>query len=178
MTPLYTTTMPSFADLKLYTSGILSGLSEEAAKSARLRKNLNIHPVLSDPIQRLFNAMEPGTYARPHRHVRESGWELMVAVRGAFSVLRLDEQGRVLSRADLRAGEGDCAVEIPAGAWHTVVSLAPGTVMFEVKPGPYSPISDKDFAAWAPEEGSAAAATLVRAFESARPGNLLMNHRG
>ena len=31
--------------------------------------------------------------------------------------------------------------------------LEPDTVVFEVKPGPYQPTSDKDFAPWAPAEG-------------------------
>ena len=125
-------------DLKLYTAATLDALSAEAAHLSRRRKNLNVHPVLADPIQRLFNALEPGTYARPHRHARDGVWELMVVVRGAFAVLRFDDEGRVLARADLRAGDGDCAVEIPAHAWHSVVSLVPGTIMFEIKPGPYS----------------------------------------
>jgi cupin fold WbuC family metalloprotein len=163
--------MPSLVDMKLFTAGMLAGLSEEAARSARLRKNLNVHPVLEDPVQRLFNAMEPGTYARPHRHSRPDGWELMLVVRGAFSVLHFDDHGRVAERVDLRTDGGDYAVEIPAGVWHTVVSRLPGTVMFEVKPGPYSPITDKDFAAWAPEEGSADATALVWRLESAQPGD-------
>lgn len=163
--------MSPLADLKLFTAGMLAGLSEEAARSSRLRKNLNVHPVLDDPVQRLFNAMEPGTYARPHRHFRPDGWELMVVVRGAFSVLHLDDHGRVAERIDLRADGGDCAVEIPAGVWHTVVSRASGTVMFEVKPGPYSPVTDKDFAGWAPAEGSAEAPAMLCRLESAQPGD-------
>ena len=157
-------------DLKLYGVATLNALSAEAARSPRRRKNLTVPPVLADPVQRLFNAMEPGTYARPHRHARDNGWELMVVVRGTFAVLRFDEAGCVLARVDLRAGDGDCAVEIPAHAWHCVVSLAPGTIMFEVKPGPYSPLEDKDFAAWAPPEGDARAPDWVRWFETAKPG--------
>ncbi|MBL8259036.1 MAG: WbuC family cupin fold metalloprotein [Candidatus Competibacteraceae bacterium] len=157
-------------DLKLYSAATLGALSAQAAHSARLRKNLNVHPALEDPIQRLFNALEPGTYARPHRHARDGGWELMVVVRGAFAVLFFDGEGRVLSRVELRADGGDCAVEIPARAWHCVASLAPGTVMFEVKPGPYSPLEDKDFASWAPPEGDARAPDWARRFETARPG--------
>lgn len=158
-------------DLKLYDAATLNALSVEAARSPRLRKNLNVHPVLEDPIQRLFNAMEPGTYIRPHRHARDSVWELMVVVRGAFSVLRFDEDGRVLARVDLNASDGDCAVEIPAHAWHSVVSRAPGTVMFEIKPGPYWPIENQDFAAWAPPEDDPHALDWVRWFERARPGD-------
>ena len=55
-------------ELKLYGADTLRGLSAEAARSPRRRKNLNVHPVLEDPVQRLFNALEPGTYACSHRH--------------------------------------------------------------------------------------------------------------
>ena len=95
----------------------------------------------------------------------------MVVVRGAFSVLHFDDAGRVLARADLHAGDGDCAVEIPAHAWHSVVSLAPHTILFEIKPGPYSLIEERDFAAWAPPEGDPLAPGWVRWFETAKSGD-------
>ena len=158
-------------DLKLYTAATLDALSAEAARLPRRRKNLNVHSVLEDPVQRLFNALEPGTYARPHRHARDNGWELMIVIRGAFSVLHFDDMGHIFARADLRADDGDRAVEIPAYAWHSVVSLAPGTLMFEIKTGPYSPIEDKDFAVWAPPEGDPRASNWVRWFETAKPGD-------
>ena len=52
---------------------------------------------------------------------------------------------RAQSRADIRAG-----------VWHTLVAMETGTVIFEVKPGPYSPLTDKDFARGAPDEDSTA----------------------
>lgn len=159
------------AELKIVSDKQLHRLSGEAAASPRLRKNLNLHPVLEDPVQRLFNAMEPGTYVRPHRHARPEGWELMLAVRGAFSILVFDDHGKVLERVDLSGAGGPTAVEIPAGTWHAVVVLAPETVMFEVKPGPYSPPEDKDFARWAPLEGEAAAEDFVTWYERAQPGD-------
>jgi len=148
----------------------LSNLSHAAASLPRRRKNLNLHPVLEDPVQRLFNAMAPGTYVRPHRHDRPNGWEIMLAVRGAFSILIFDDAGAVLERIDLGAAHGATAVEIPARAWHTVVVMDPDTVMFEVKPGPYSPLGDKDFAAWAPLEGEAGTERFVAWYEAAVPG--------
>lgn len=156
--------------LTVISSQRIGQLSDTAAASPRRRQNLNLHPVLEDPIQRLFNAMEPGTYVRPHRHARELGWELMMAARGAFSILTFDDEGTVLERVDLGAGQA-AAAEIPANTWHAVVVMAPGTVMFEVKPGPYCAVSDKDFAAWAPVEGAADAARYVAWYEHARPGD-------
>lgn len=52
-------------------------------------------------------------------------------------------------------------VELPPGVWHSLVSLAPDTVLFEVKPGPYRPTGENDFAAWAPLEGATASAAFV-----------------
>ena len=156
---------------KLITTAQLRELSQEASRQPRLRKNLNLHPILDDPIQRMFNAMEPGTYVRPHRHARDNGWELMLLVKGAFSILIFDPAGRVVDRVDLNADRGSAAVEIPAHTWHSVVSLAPQTVMFEVKPGPYSPVEDKDFAQWAPPESSPDTTLFVQWFVNAKPGD-------
>lgn len=156
---------------KLYDAATLDALSATAASVPRRRKNLNVHPLLADPVQRLFNALEPGTYARPHRHVREEGWELMLVVRGALSILLFDDSGQVLRRIDLRAGVGDYAVEISAFVWHSVVSLVPGSILFEVKVGPYLFVEDKDFAAWAPSEDEASAGSWVQWFEIAQVGD-------
>lgn len=156
--------------IRIIANAELSALSDGARSSVRHRKNLNVHPVLEDPVQRLFNAMEPGTYVRPHRHPRSDGWELMLAVRGAFSVLIFDEFGTVQARVDVVAGaDAAAAVEIPPNAWHAVVATAPGTVMFEVKPGPYLALDDKDFANWAPVEGEPAAIEFARWYETAHP---------
>lgn len=148
----------------------LSQLSGEAAGRPRRRLNLNLHPRLDDPIQRLFNAMEPGTYVRPHRHARDHGWELMLRLRGAFSILLFDDLGTVVERVDLGTGAGVAAVEIPPYAWHALVVLEPGTLMFEVKPGPYSAVEDKDFASWAPAEGAATTGLFVAWYAQAQPG--------
>ena len=36
------------------------------------------------------------------------------------------------------------AISIPIGQWHTVEVLEPGTVIMEVKDGPYVPIGEED----------------------------------
>lgn len=148
----------------------LRQLSDEAATWPRRRLNLNLHPRLDDSIQRLYNAMEPGTYVRPHRHARDQGWELMLRIRGAFAILLFDDLGTVVERVELNAGAGAAAVEIPAYAWHALVVLEPGTLMFEVKPGPYSVVDDKDFAAWAPAEDAATTGDFVAWYAQAQPG--------
>lgn len=153
------------------THEVLTQLSEQASLDPRLRKNLNVHRELVDPVQRMFNAMEPGTYVRTHRHSRDNGWELMICLRGSFSILIFDDAGRVLERVDLHADTGVNTAEIPAYSWHTVVSHETGTVMFEVKPGPYSPIKDKDFASWAPVENRPESLDAISWFKAAKIGD-------
>ncbi len=157
---------------RVITHQDLQDLSHTAQGLARLRKNLNVHATLDAKVQRLFNAMEPGTYIRPHRHARPNGWELMLAVRGRFAILLFDDQAKVIERFELSPESGPFSVEIPAQTWHTVVSLETGTVMFEIKEGPYTPVEDKDFAGWAPEETETEALSFINWFATAQPGEI------
>ncbi|TAM47008.1 MAG: cupin fold metalloprotein, WbuC family [Gammaproteobacteria bacterium] len=147
----------------------LRALAAEAAASPRRRKNLNLHETLDDPIQRLCNAFEPGTYLRPHRHTAGGVWELFALLTGRAAMLTFDDAGRVTGRTELGA-EANYVVEIAPATWHSLVSLAPGTVLFEVKRGPYRPTGEHDFASWAPKEGDARAGAFVTWMESAMPG--------
>ncbi|SFN24675.1 cupin fold metalloprotein, WbuC family [Formivibrio citricus] len=152
--------------MKQITYPLLDNLSAAAKQSPRLRANLNLHPELDDPIQRLAIAMEPGTWVRPHRHPHT--WELLYPLNGRFVVLHFDESGVVIDRTVL--GE-DCAVlENPAGAWHAVLSLDEGGVIFEVKHGPYMPIAPQDYAPWSPAEGDAAIADWLAWYQRAQIG--------
>jgi cupin fold WbuC family metalloprotein len=120
-----------------------------ARSSPRRRLNLNLHPELSDPIQRFLNAGEPGSYVRPHRHLGER-WELFAVLRGQIDVLLFSDDGTVTQRMALRDGGG--VIEIPGATWHSFIFALPGSVAMEIKPGPYDAPSDKEFAAWAPRE--------------------------
>lgn len=153
--------------MKQITPQDLKTLAQTAQQSPRQRANLNLHTELSDPIQRLAIAMEPGTYVRPHRHPHT--WELLYPLAGRFLVLHFDASGTVIARTVL--GE-DCAVlENPAGAWHAVLSLDVGGVIFEVKHGPYTPIATQDYATWSPAEGDADAAALLAWYAQAKVGD-------
>lgn len=149
----------------------LRALSAEAAAAPRLRKNYNLHASATDPIQRMLNAFEPGTYVRPHRH--RDKWELFVILSGRAAVLAFDDDGRMRERVELNVIDGNRVVEIPPDTWHSFVSLAPQTVMFEVKAGPYAPTAVEDFCAWAPLEGTAAAPMCEHWFRTAQCGDIL-----
>ena len=55
-----------------------------------------------------------------------------------------DESGVVTESIELRPNGPVVAVNIPIGQWHTVRVLESGTVIMEVKDGPYEPIGPKD----------------------------------
>lgn len=144
----------------------LRDLAQAAAASPRLRMNQNLHNDLTDPIQRLAIAMEPGTYIRPHRH--ENTWELLTALKGRFVVLTFDDAGVVTHRAVL--GDSESVIETPKQGWHAVLSLDEGGIIFEVKHGPYAPFEDKDFAPWSPKAEDPKAVELMQWYRSAQPG--------
>lgn len=133
---------------------LASIVSAEATSSPRLRKNYNFHTDYSDPVNRMLNAMEPGTYVRPHKHESPDKCEVFIVLTGRALVVQFDPSGSIVEHITLDKETGMFGVEIPPRTWHTIISLAPGTVVYEVKPGPYAPIDDKNFAPWAPAEGS------------------------
>lgn len=145
----------------------LNELAEAAQASPRRRANLNLHETLPDPIQRLAIAMEPDTVIRPHRH--RHTWEMLFALRGRFIVLHFDDSGVVTDRVVL--GKEAVIAETAAGQWHSVLSLDKGGVIFEVKQGPYTPISDADFAPWCSGNDELLQATLLPWYGLAKLGN-------
>lgn len=156
--------------LKRVDSLALRDLIAQATASPRRRKNFNLHESLDDAVQRFLNDFEPGTYVRPHRH--QDKWELFVLVQGAAAVLTFDDGGRVLERVEVSADDAR-VVEIPEATWHTLVSLASGTVLFEVKRGPYDPAHPAEYAPWAPAEGDPEAEAFERRLCAAHPGGSL-----
>jgi cupin fold WbuC family metalloprotein len=143
---------------------LFDAVAGEARRSARQRRHHNLHAE-PDAVQRLLNVLQPGTYVRPHRHLRDdprAGFECFVVLQGSVGLLLLDDQGRVRQRERLDAGGPLHGVELAAGCFHTLVALSPDAVLFEIKQGPYVAAADKDFLPQFPTEGTAEAARLER----------------
>ncbi|MDO9614719.1 MAG: WbuC family cupin fold metalloprotein [Bacteroidota bacterium] len=139
--------------MKIVSQKLLSELTQKAKISPRKRLNLNFHEDLADPINRMLNAFEPGTYIQPHKHENPDKREVFIVLRGSLVVVIFDDSGIPVDFILLDPERGNYAVEVPPGVWHSVFSLETGTVVYEVKDGPYVHISDKNFASWAPKEG-------------------------
>ncbi len=141
--------------LKIVSPRLLDELSKKAANSPRKRLNHNFHDDLADPINRMLNALEPGTYLQPHKHENPDKREVFIVLRGSLVVIFFDDSGKPTEFILLDPIKGNHVVEIPVGAWHTLIALETGSVVYEVKDGPYLPMNDKNFASWAPKEGDA-----------------------
>ena len=131
----------------------ISIVSQKAKESPRKRINFNFHKEDTATLQRMLNAMEPGTYIRPHKHENPDKVEAFFALRGRILIVEFDNKGKITEHIILDAKKGNFGAEIAARTWHTVISLESGSVAYEVKDGPYDVRIDKFFAPWAPKEG-------------------------
>ena len=132
---------------------LITAVINKANASPRRRMNYNFHPQLDDPLQRMLNCLEPGTYIQPHKHEDPDKCEAFILLKGKVLVVEFDNNGHVTSHALLKAGTDTYGAEIAPRIYHCIIALEPGSVVYEVKNGPYSPLDDKNFASWAPKEG-------------------------
>ena len=154
--------------IKLLTQELLDEVAASARSSPRRRQNYNFHD-LSEKVQRFVNVLQPGTYVRPHRHLRPpavNGFEFFAVIQGEVGILILNENGQIVRSFRVSAVGPTRAVELPEGTIHTLVALAADTVILEFKEGPYEVAADKDFLPDFPAEGTAAAGELVLIWEA------------
>ena len=129
---------------------LLDKTTERAKQSPRLRMNYNFHESLDDPINRLLNAMEPDTYLRPHRHKNPDKNEVFLLLRGKAALLLFDDAGNITEQVILDPKAGVYGGEIPCDVWHTLIVLESGSVVYEVKQGPFAPLAPENMAPWSP----------------------------
>ena len=121
-------------------------LTEKAKASPRLRMNMDLRNSADDQSQRMLNALEPGTVMPIHRHQKTS--ETMVILRGRLVEEFYDELDRVCTDSiEMYPGGPVVALNIPAGQWHSLRVIESGTVILEMKDGPYEPIGPEDILA-------------------------------
>jgi cupin fold WbuC family metalloprotein len=142
----------TFQDKKMtkqITRENLTQLAAKASESPRLRTNLNLHPDVNDPVQRLAVTMDKESYVRIHRHPHT--WELLSTLTGRLVVLIYNSAGQITDRLVL--GEETRTLEIPAGVWHSAIALDNGSTFLEIKQGPYVPVPEEDTFPGSPAEG-------------------------
>lgn len=150
-------------DLFVLSQSDLERTVAESRKAPRRRMILPFHRTLHDSLHRMFNAIQPGSYARPHRHLDPPKSEAWIVLRGRLLFVSFLDDGAIDRAIVLDAGGEHFGIDLVPGRYHTIAALEPDTVIYEVKSGPYSRATDKSFAPWAPEEGSAEAASYLEA---------------
>lgn len=142
--------MPTEKGYQYIDVTLMDSVADEARLSPRLRKNHNFHHSEDEPVNRLINVMHRGTYLPVHRHSRPDRSESCIVLRGRVGVTFYDDEGN-LTDSRLVGPSCDCVgYDIDAGVWHGLVVLEDDTVLFEVKQGPYAPISSENIASWSP----------------------------
>ena len=133
---------------------LLSDLLARAAESPRRRVNQDLRDSPEEGVQRMLNALLPGTQVPVHRHPQSSEDVLLLCGRLVEVLYEEDRPGdgfergmdaqdvvrgrrlRVVDRIELATDAGRFGCVVPPGVWHTVEVLEP-SVIFEVKAGKY-----------------------------------------
>jgi cupin fold WbuC family metalloprotein len=131
-------------EYQMINASLLDKITESAQKNERLRMNYNIHKELTDPLNRMLNALEPGTVIPVHRHLHPFKNESFIILRGELDVLLYNDEGLLIETVTLNPEKGNYGIDIPGEIWHSMNVKEKGTVIFEVKRGPYTPIDKKD----------------------------------
>ncbi|MBM3275731.1 MAG: WbuC family cupin fold metalloprotein, partial [Candidatus Sericytochromatia bacterium] len=121
--------------LKVLDDALMDGLRESARRSPRKRAVHRFH-AHEEAVQRMVNAVEPESYVRPHKHENPDKFEAFVALRGKAAIVTFDDKGAVEGGLVIAARGGSRGVEIPPRIYHMLLSLEPGTVLFELSQGP------------------------------------------
>jgi len=119
----------------------LEGLLEKATESERRRANYDMRTSQDDGSQRMLNALLPGTQVPVHRHPGTT--ETVVVLSGSLTEVLYDEDGNETARYVLCPARGKFGMQIPKGAWHTVIVDEP-CIIFEAKDGAYKPTRIED----------------------------------
>lgn len=146
---------------KVIDTELVSRVLDAARASSRRRTNHNFHASDEDNPHRFLNVMLRDTYVRPHRHVSPPKCESFIVLEGQIAVFLFDDEGTIVERHDLDP-RGVRGVDLPPSVWHSLVVLSDHVVIFEVKPGPWDPATDKEMAPWAPPEGDPRALAFAR----------------
>jgi cupin fold WbuC family metalloprotein len=128
----------------------LDNLLIEAKKLPRRRTILRLHQH-HEPVQRMVNALHPGSYVTPHKHENPDKVELFALLLGQVSIVQFNDLGEIVEVQRLSENSPTRLVEITPRTYHTVIAHEPSALL-EIIEGPYDAATHKVFASWAPRE--------------------------
>ena len=153
---------PPLEKTVIITNTLIKKAIKSSKISPRKRIILPFHKSASDNLHRMLNALQPNSYIQPHRHLDPPKAESIIVIKGSIIFVEFDNTGDIENFFKLSSDSFNIGIDIEPGVFHTFFALVEDTVLFEVKPGPYDQGTDKDFASWAPSEGTESAVTYLR----------------
>lgn len=143
-------------EIQLINKNLLLELHQKAQATPRLRQNFDLRTSPEDTSQRMLNALEPGTHVPIHRHLKTS--ESVVCLDGCLDWVFYEEIPNMDAGGPIHDGEtaadetnfqetarirvcpceGQYGIQVPKGAWHSVIVHEPSTIL-EAKDGAYVP---------------------------------------
>ena len=141
-------------EVQIINKELLAELHEKAVANERLRMNFDLRTTPEDTSQRMLNALQPGTKVPIHRHLKTS--ETVVCLEGCLDWVFYEELPNMDAGGPVHDGEtaadetclretarfrvcprdGQYGIQVPKGAWHSVVVHEPSTIL-EAKDGAY-----------------------------------------
>ncbi|WP_243345394.1 WbuC family cupin fold metalloprotein [Parabacteroides sp. FAFU027] len=163
---------PSPRDVIVRSNREFASLKPEADANVRKRTLQMLHSSHAAELHSMINVFTKGSYVCPHIHWVEKAdgslvkkGESFVALEGEGKIVLFDEEGTI-ERVIVMTDKEQTMVWIPAGVWHTVVSLTPYFIVFENKTGPWTEGGDKRFHPGFPTEGETLGDEIVKLWES------------
>ena len=141
-------------EIQLINDELLAALRSQAQDSERLRQNFDLRTTPEDGSQRMLNCLEVGTKVPIHRHLKSS--ETVVCLKGCLDWVFYEELPNMDAGGPVHDGEtaadesnfretarfrvcpreGQYGIQVPLGAWHSVVVHEASTIL-EAKDGKY-----------------------------------------
>lgn len=150
--------------IQAVSQAIIEETREKARHSPRKRAIFKFHQP-EDRMQRMINVLLHGTYVQPHQHTDPPKIEHFTVLEGEIACVEFDTQGSILQVYRMNAQGPIYGVDIPSGVIHALVCLTPEAVLHEVIDGIFNPKTHKQFASFAPTEGSPEANTWLTELE-------------
>lgn len=136
----------------------------EKARNSPRKRAVHCFSKPEDKIQRMINAGLKDTYVRPHKHENPDKLEIFSILKGKVAILMFNDNGEITDSFVLDAENK--AVEIPPKTWHSFIILSDEAALYEIIDGPYNPETHKQFAEFAPEEGTEEAINYLNKLKS------------
>lgn len=142
---------------------LIEELIHQAQRSPRKRAHFLLHKH-SDPVQRLVNAIAPGSYVPPHKHENPDKIELFTILKGSVAALKFTPGGKIDKIYLLEENGPMKIVDIRPRIYHSFIALEPSALL-EIIQSPYNEKTHKHWPSWAPKENTLEAAAYLKELE-------------